>query len=103
MDVAALEQRLLRGDVGTVVVTLGTTATGAVDPLDQLLDLRQRYTFRIHVDAAYGGYFVLASNLAADAARAFACVAQADSMLSIPTSTGCSPTAAAASCLCDPG
>ena len=32
MDVDALEAELKRGDVGTVVVTLGTTAIGAVDP-----------------------------------------------------------------------
>jgi hypothetical protein len=33
MDVAALEQRLKAGGIGTVVATLGTTAVGAVDPL----------------------------------------------------------------------
>src|SRR5712691_1882827 len=33
MDVAALASRLARGDVGTVVATMGTTATGSVDPL----------------------------------------------------------------------
>src|SRR5580658_9751699 len=59
IDVAALESALQRGDVGTVVVTLGTTATGAVDPLHEVLALRNVYKFRVHVDAAYGGYFVL--------------------------------------------
>ena len=48
-----------KGDVGTVVVTLGTTAIGAVDPLDEILALSQKYGFRVHVDAAYGGYFRL--------------------------------------------
>src|SRR5216117_3410140 len=33
LDVAALEARLAAGDVGTVVATMGTTATGSVDPL----------------------------------------------------------------------
>ena len=33
MDVAALARRLEQGDVGTVVATIGTTATGSVDPL----------------------------------------------------------------------
>jgi len=32
MSLEALEAELRRGDVGTVVVTLGTTAIGAVDP-----------------------------------------------------------------------
>src|SRR5271156_3191874 len=81
MDIAALESALQTGDVGTVVVTLGTTATGAVDPLHKLLALRSTYPFRIHVDAAYGGYFALASTLADPAMRAFACLAQADSIV----------------------
>src|SRR5438034_437648 len=43
MDVPALERRLAAGGVGTVVATLGTTATGAVDPLDAIVALRSRY------------------------------------------------------------
>src|SRR6202012_4918147 len=74
MDMAALEATLREGNVGAVVVTLGTTATGAVDPLHQVLALRSDYSFRIHVDAAYGGYFKLISTLGEEAARAFACV-----------------------------
>src|ERR1700677_934952 len=63
MDVAALEATLREGDVGAVVVTLGTTATGAVDPLHKVLALRRAHPFRVHVDAAYGGYFTLSSAL----------------------------------------
>jgi tyrosine decarboxylase/aspartate 1-decarboxylase len=59
MSLEALEDELRKGDVGTVVVTLGTTAIGAVDPLDEVLKLKARYGFRVHVDAAYGGYFRL--------------------------------------------
>ena len=33
MRLDALEDELRKGDVGTVVVTLGTTAVGEVDPL----------------------------------------------------------------------
>src|SRR5271157_3053191 len=36
MDVEALRARLARGDVGTVVATMGTTATGSVDPLAEI-------------------------------------------------------------------
>src|SRR6266540_5176228 len=43
MDLAALEAMLQRGEIGTVVATLGTTATGSVDPLPELLRLRERY------------------------------------------------------------
>src|SRR5260370_6011710 len=43
MDVDALGERLTRGDVGTVVGAMGTTATGAVDPLPKIFALRGEY------------------------------------------------------------
>ena len=91
MDVASLESALREGDVGTVVVTLGATATGAVDPLHKILALQSAYHFRIHLDAAYGGYFTLVSSLAEETARAFACVAQADSIVVDPHKHGLQP------------
>ncbi len=91
MDVDALEQRLRGNDVGTVVVTVGTTGVGAVDPLDQVLALRARYDFRVHVDAAYGGYFVLATNLGEGAARALASMRRADSIVIDPHKHGMQP------------
>src|ERR1700722_14799018 len=91
MDIAALESALQVGDVGTVVVTLGATATGAVDPLHKVLALRDRYAFRTHVDAAYGGYFILLSTLAEEPARAFACLPQADSIVVDPHKHGLQP------------
>jgi tyrosine decarboxylase/aspartate 1-decarboxylase len=91
MDLAALESTLEEGGVGTVVVTLGTTATGAVDPLHHVLALRGTYSFRIHLDAAYGGYFKLVSTLGDEATRAFAAVAQADSIVVDPHKHGLQP------------
>jgi glutamate/tyrosine decarboxylase-like PLP-dependent enzyme len=91
MDMAALESELQKGNVGTVVVTLGTTAAGAVDPLEEVLALRNQYPFRVHVDAAYGGYFTLISTLDEGATRAFACVAQADSIVVDPHKHGLQP------------
>jgi glutamate/tyrosine decarboxylase-like PLP-dependent enzyme len=92
MDLESLEAELRKGDVGTVVVTLGTTATGAVDPLDQVLALRQRYGFRVHVDAAYGGYFRLIPEALDDPARrAFAAMGEADSIVIDPHKHGLQP------------
>jgi tyrosine decarboxylase / aspartate 1-decarboxylase len=91
MDVETLEKRLARGDVSTVVVTLGTTATGSVDPLDEIVKLRARHKFRIHADAAYGGYFTLVDNLGEDARRAFATIGEADSIAIDPHKHGLQP------------
>jgi tyrosine decarboxylase / aspartate 1-decarboxylase len=92
MRLDALEDELRKGDVGTVVATLGTTALGAVDPLDQLLALRSRYGFRVHVDAAYGGYFkLIADVLDEPARRAYAAIARADSIVIDPHKHGLQP------------
>jgi tyrosine decarboxylase/aspartate 1-decarboxylase len=90
---AALETAREEGQEGvsTVVVTLGTTGMGAVDSLDEVLALRSLYDFRIHVDAAYGGYFTLASNLDAAARRAFNALAQVDSIVIDPHKHGLQP------------
>jgi tyrosine decarboxylase / aspartate 1-decarboxylase len=91
MDADALEARLARGGVGTVVATLGTTATGSVDPLPEILDLTRRRGARVHVDAAYGGYYTLASNLAPAARRAFDRIGDADSIVVDPHKHGLQP------------
>ena len=91
MDPERLRRVLDAGNVGTVVATLGTTAVGAVDPLPAILELRSRYGFRIHADAAYGGYFTLAGNLAADARRAFDRIAEVDSIVVDPHKHGLQP------------
>jgi tyrosine decarboxylase/aspartate 1-decarboxylase len=102
MDMAALEQALQTQNIGTVVATLGTTAVGAVDPLDQILQLQQKYHFRIHVDSAYGGYFTLASNLAPAARAAYDCIPQADSIVVDPHKHGLQPYGCGAVLFRDP-
>src|SRR5437867_1036428 len=91
MDIEALTKHVARGDVGTVVATMGTTATGSVDPLPEILTLREKHGFRVHVDAAYGGYFVLAENLQQEATRAFSRIAEADSIVIDPHKHGLQP------------
>ena len=93
LDPQALERRLAAGGVGAVVVTLGTTAVGAVDPLEAVLALRRRYDFRVHVDAAYGGYFTLTEGLDEAARVAFDALADpaVDSLVVDPHKHGLQP------------
>ena len=91
MDLVALEQALQENNIGTVVATLGTTAIGAVDPLHEILKLQQRYNFRIHVDAAYGGYFTLANNLNPATRAAFDAIPHSDSIVVDPHKHGLQP------------
>jgi glutamate/tyrosine decarboxylase-like PLP-dependent enzyme len=91
MRMDALEDRLRRGGVGTVVATVGTTGFGAVDPLADIVELRHRYGFRLHADAAYGGYFVLAGNLQAETRRHFDAMGAVDSIVVDPHKHGLQP------------
>ena len=91
MDLNALEDRLKKGDVGTVVATMGTTGAGAVDPLPGILKLREKYGFRVHADAAYGGYYVLVDNLGREAMEAFRRIGEADSLVIDPHKHGLQP------------
>lgn len=103
MSLSALEAELEKGDVATVVVTLGTTSEGMVDPLLQVLELRKRYGFRVHVDAAYGGYFILCDELSADVAAAFSALEQADSIVIDPHKCGLQPYGCGCVLFKDPG
>lgn len=49
--------------IGTVVVTMGTTGLGIVEPLEKILDIAKENKLRVHADAAYGGFFKIISDL----------------------------------------
>ncbi|HEU5457085.1 MAG TPA: aminotransferase class I/II-fold pyridoxal phosphate-dependent enzyme [Terracidiphilus sp.] len=92
MQLEALEDELRKGDVGAVVATLGTTAIGAVDPLPEILMLARRYSCRVHVDAAYGGYFrLIREELDGPARQAYDAIDQADSIVVDPHKHGLQP------------
>lgn len=44
-----------------IIATLGTTCTGAFDPLPAIVDLAQSHKTYLHVDAAFGGGMALAA------------------------------------------
>jgi glutamate/tyrosine decarboxylase-like PLP-dependent enzyme len=103
MDINALERFLESGEVGTVVATIGTTGTGSVDPLPEILALRDRYGFHLHADAAYGGYFVLADNLETEARQAFDRLEEVDSLVIDPHKHGLQPYGCGCILFKDPG
>ena len=59
LDLAALDELLAGGRIGTVVATAGTTGLGAIDPVHEVLAIARGHGVRVHVDAAYGGFFTL--------------------------------------------
>lgn len=93
MSLDALEAELKKGEIGTIVATLGTTGLGAVDPLADILILAKKYDARVHVDTAYGGFFKLiaANHLSPETARHYAALKDADSIVVDPHKHGLQP------------
>lgn len=68
MDIEVLESLLKedkeKGLIPFLIVgSAGTTDTGSIDPLDKMADLARIYNCWFHVDAAYGGFFVMIDEL----------------------------------------
>ncbi len=108
--------------VYTVVAVIGTTEESAVDPLKQILELREEFSqkglqFTVHADAAWGGYFATLlrtdadfylpspkdapppiSPLSAYVEEQFAALPQADSITVDPHKSGYIPYPAGALC-----
>jgi glutamate/tyrosine decarboxylase-like PLP-dependent enzyme len=104
MDLASLEELLAGGRIGTVVMTAGTTGLGAVEAIDGALTLRARYGVRIHVDAAYGGFFTLLADDSSDgvASGPWRAIGSCDSVVVDPHKHGLQPYGCGAVLFADP-
>ncbi|MFD4604421.1 pyridoxal phosphate-dependent decarboxylase family protein [Streptomyces sp. NPDC058464] len=105
MDLDALADVLATGAVGTVVVTAGTTGLGAVDPVHEILPLAERHGVRVHVDAAYGGFFTLLAGAAGPEGlppEPWRALARADSIVVDPHKHGLQPYGCGAVLFRDP-
>lgn len=95
MDTQDLRKKLASGNIGTIVVTPGTTALGAVDPITEVLELKREFEFRVHVDGAYGGFFRLLTEsegvLRREDQAAFRAISQSDSVVVDPHKHGLQP------------
>jgi aromatic-L-amino-acid decarboxylase len=70
-----------------VAATAGTTNTGAVDPLDAIATIAEREAMWLHVDGAYGGFFMLTES----GRKTLAGIERADSITLDPHKGLCLP------------
>ncbi len=63
-----------------IVASAGTTDTGAVDPLDEMAKIAQEHKLWFHIDAAYGGFFIMVE----DKKSLFKGIEKADSLVVDP-------------------
>jgi glutamate/tyrosine decarboxylase-like PLP-dependent enzyme len=105
IDLTALEELLKGGRIGTVVATTGTTGLGVVDPVHEIVPMCRRWGARVHVDAAYGGFFRLIADDSPDGVPSapFAAIAEADSVVIDPHKHGLQPYGCGAVIFRDPG
>lgn len=77
-------------EIGTIVVTMGTTGLGTTEPLSKFLDIAGKHSIRIHVDAAYGGFFSLIKDVLPKSEE-WQLLSEADSIVIDPHKHGLQP------------
>ena len=85
MDVDQLELIILNDKKeglypSIVIANVGTTDTGAIDPLAKIATVAEKNNLWYHVDAAYGGFFILTDKVKAQ----FKGIEKADSLVCDP-------------------
>jgi glutamate/tyrosine decarboxylase-like PLP-dependent enzyme len=85
MDGSVLEEMIISDrakglNPWMIVASAGTTDTGAVDPLLRIGAIAEEHKLWMHVDAAYGGFFILCS----EGREALAGLGKADSIVMDP-------------------
>jgi glutamate/tyrosine decarboxylase-like PLP-dependent enzyme len=89
MDLKALEGQLR--NLGTVVVTMGSTGLGLVEPLKDIIAMCKPKGIRVHVDAAYGGFFKLLTETGLINDEHWMALADSDSIVVDPHKHGLQP------------
>lgn len=103
VDLDAVDHILHTGRVGTIVATTGTTGLGAVDQVHEIVALARKYGARVHVDAAYGGFYSILGRAAMGIdPRPWRAIASCDSVAVDPHKHGLQPYGCGAVLFADP-
>ncbi|MFN1836210.1 aspartate aminotransferase family protein [Balneola sp. MJW-20] len=89
--------------IGTVVVTLGTTGLGDIEPLSEIMPWAKINGIRIHIDAAYGGFFKTIAGSDLLNSKNWDLMPEADSIVIDPHKHGLQPYGCGAVIFKDPG
>lgn len=57
IELELLEDKIKNNGAMFVVANIGSTGTGSIDNIKEILKLKEKYSFHLHLDAAYGGFF----------------------------------------------
>lgn len=108
IDLNAVADLADSGVIGSLVLTAGSTGLGAVDRIDEAIELKRRFGLRLHVDAAYGGFFSILAGERAGQARQlidptpWLAIKECDSIVVDPHKHGLQPYGCGAVLFTDP-
>lgn len=97
MEVSQLAQQIKEDKAAglfpsIVIASAGTTDTGAIDPINAIADICNQHNLWLHIDAAYGGFFILTDSVKdkfKGIERADSLVCDPHKSLFLPYGSGC--------------